>query len=246
MLENLSREVVREGYDLLFSLWLANVSDSDFQQELVSVAVNNPYLIPEFEDRINGLVIRENTTDLYLRMSLRKLASEAAKYKLDNLGRNGIEQISRRSNRIFIVYSHKDEAFKDELIVMLAGLQRQGIIDIWQDRRIEAGNEWYEEIQKAIIDCDIAFLLISPDFIASPFIQDKELTRLFERRIKEGLRVIPIIVRSCLWKNEPVMKDLQVLPKDGKPVISFSKETGARDEVWMTIGKAIENLARES
>ena len=41
--------------------------------------------------------------------------------------------------KICISYSHMDETFKDELVTMLAGLQRRGIVDAWQDRRIEAG-----------------------------------------------------------------------------------------------------------
>src|SRR6185295_6939129 len=58
--------------------------------------------------------------------------------------------------KIFISYSHKDETFKDELVTMLAGLQRRGIVDAWQDRRIEAGDEWNKSIQDAMNDCDLA------------------------------------------------------------------------------------------
>ena len=43
--------------------------------------------------------------------------------------------------KVFISYSHKDEKFKDELVKMLAGLQRRRVIDAWQDRRIEPGEE---------------------------------------------------------------------------------------------------------
>ena len=51
--------------------------------------------------------------------------------------------------KVFISYSHKDEEFKDELVTMLAGLQRQGFIDTWQDQRIEEGDEWYQAIQRS-------------------------------------------------------------------------------------------------
>ncbi len=146
--------------------------------------------------------------------------------------------------KVFISYSHKDEEFKDELVTMLAGLQRRGVIDAWQDRRIEAGDEWYQEIQEAMNDCDLAILLVSANFIASNFIQDEELTRLLKRRMEEGLRVVPIIVKSCMWQSEPVLKDIQVLPRDGKPVISFSKDSGDRDQVWTDIAKAIEKRAK--
>jgi hypothetical protein len=146
--------------------------------------------------------------------------------------------------RIFISYSHQDEKFKDELIKMLAGMQRRGVIDAWQDRRIEPGAEWFKAIKQAINECDLALLLVSADFIASGFINDEELPDLLKRRQQEGMTVIPIIVRDCTWRSEPVLKDLQALPRDGKAVITFPEATGERDRVWMGIAQAIEKLAQ--
>jgi small GTP-binding protein len=146
--------------------------------------------------------------------------------------------------KIFISYSHKDEEFKDDLITMLEGLKRQGIIDPWQDRRIEEGDDWYQEIQDAINECDLAILLVSQHFIASRFIQDKELPRLLQRRREHGLRVVPIIVRPCKWTSEPALSGIQALPKNGTPVITFSKDNGDRDQVWTDIATAIENRAK--
>ena len=84
--------------------------------------------------------------------------------------------------KIFISYSHKDETFKDELVTMLAALQRRGIVDAWQDRRIEAGDEWNKSIQDAMNDCDLALLLVSADYLASRFIQEEEQPKLLQRR----------------------------------------------------------------
>ena len=148
------------------------------------------------------------------------------------------------SLKIFVSYSHKDEKFKDELVTMLAGLQRRGIVDTWQDRRIEPGDEWNKAIQDAMNDCDLALLLVSADYLASSFIQEAEQPKLLQRRKEMRLRVVPIIVRPCNWQSEPVLKDLQALPKDGKPVITFPEETGARDQVWTDIAKAIEKRAK--
>ena len=146
--------------------------------------------------------------------------------------------------KVFISYSHKDEEFKDELVTMLAGLQRRGVIDAWQDRCIEEGDEWYQGIQAAMQDCDLAVLLISANFIASRFIQDEELPGLLRHHMGEGLRVVPVIVKPCLWQSEPMLKDLQVLPRDGKPVIRFSRENGERDQVWADIAMTIEKRAK--
>ena len=154
------------------------------------------------------------------------------------------EKSTMKPLKIFISYAHKDEAFKDELVVMLASMQRRGIIDAWQDRRIEAGDEWYQAIQEAMTECDLALLLVSKNFLSSRFIQDEEIPRFLQRRKKEGMRVIPIIIRPCMWSSEPVLKDLQALPQDGKAVIAFPEETGERDQVWTEIAKVIESQAQ--
>ena len=47
---------------------------------------------------------------------------------------------------VVISYAHRDQALKDELIVHLSPLRRQGIIADWHDRDIDAGDDWKREI----------------------------------------------------------------------------------------------------
>ncbi|MEM6254193.1 MAG: COR domain-containing protein, partial [Cyanobacteria bacterium P01_D01_bin.156] len=149
-----------------------------------------------------------------------------------------------KTPKIFISYAHEDEQFKEKLDKMMAGMKRRGVIETWQDRLIEPGDDWYESIQTAMNDADIALLLISDDFIESRFINETEVPKLLERRQAEGMRVIPIIVRPCLWTSEPILNKLQALPKDGKPVITFDKDNGDRDQAWTDIAKAIEKISK--
>ena len=146
---------------------------------------------------------------------------------------------------IFISYSHQDEPFKNELVTMLGSLQRRNVIDAWHDRRIKPGEEWYPTIQKAMNESDIALFLISPDFLASGFISKHEVPPLLERRIEDGMLVVPIIVRACMWDSEPVIKDLQALPQNAQPVIEFSKENGDRDKVWKSIASFLKDEAEK-
>lgn len=161
-----------------------------------------------------------------------------------SLAGKGVKEMTS-ALKVFISYSHKDEEFKDELVTMLAGLQRRGVVDAWQDRRIEAGDEWLKEIEGALDTCDMAVLLVSADFLASRFITEKELPVFIKRREKEGMIVVPIFVRDCLWKSEPFIADLQGLPADGKAVITFPKTNGDRDRIWMKIAEEIERRAKE-
>lgn len=146
--------------------------------------------------------------------------------------------------KVFISYAHKDEPFKDDLLTVLDPLEREGLLDIWVDRRIEAGDEWRREIEKAMNESDLALLFISKHFLASRFIKDNELPRLLQRRKEEGLRVVPIIIGPCMWQNVPVLSDLQALPQDAKPVNSFA-EGYERDQTWTEIAQAIERQIRE-
>ena len=96
---------------------------------------------------------------------------------------------------VFLSYSHKDEVWKDRLKTHLGVLD----LDVWDDRRIEAGSNWFEDIQEAMARASVAVLLVSANFLTSKFIRGEEVPKLLERKVKQGLPVIPVIVRSCNW-----------------------------------------------
>ncbi|WP_215610631.1 toll/interleukin-1 receptor domain-containing protein [Leptothoe spongobia] len=137
------------------------------------------------------------------------------------------------------------QALKDKLIKMLAGLQQHKLVEAWEDRQIRPGDDWHQEIQKAMNECDLAILLISADFINSRFINEEEVPKLLARRQAEGMWVVPIIIRPCMWDSEPMFRGLQALPKDGKPVITFPNDNGERDQAWTDIAKELEKFAKE-
>src|SRR5262245_14911937 len=98
---------------------------------------------------------------------------------------------------VFLSYSHKDEKWKDLLRTHLGVLESEGRLDTWVDRHIEAGTDWFEEIQEAMARASVAILLISADFLTSEFIGGEEVPRLLQRRKAEGLPVIPVIIHAC-------------------------------------------------
>lgn len=42
--------------------------------------------------------------------------------------------------------NHKDESWKDKMMTHLGVLKIEVLLDIWNERRIEAGVDWYTEI----------------------------------------------------------------------------------------------------
>jgi len=148
----------------------------------------------------------------------------------------------REPIEVFISYSHKDESLKDDLYMHLANLTRQGKIKPWQDREIEAGTEWDAEIKARLESASVILLLITPRFIASEYCFDKEMQRAMERHAAGTARVIPIIMKPCDWQDTAFSK-LQVLPRDAKPVTSWSDPDEALLDVVKGIRRAVDSLA---
>ncbi|HEY0554096.1 MAG TPA: toll/interleukin-1 receptor domain-containing protein [Thermoanaerobaculia bacterium] len=123
--------------------------------------------------------------------------------------------------RIFLSYSHVDETWKNRLSGHLAVLAQEGLVDVWDDRRIGAGDTWEAEIRAAMNAAHVAILLISSDFLSSGFVRDSEVPHLLQRRAEEGVRLVPIVVHSCLWREVEWLAKLQVRPRDGKPLASL-------------------------
>lgn len=121
---------------------------------------------------------------------------------------------------VFFSYSHRDEAYRDQLETHLAMLKRQGLIETWHDRRIVAGDELHGRIGEELERADVILLLVSADFLASDYCYDREMLRAIERHDAGEARVIPIILRPCDWEGAPFGK-LRASPNDGKPVSTF-------------------------
>jgi hypothetical protein len=122
---------------------------------------------------------------------------------------------------VFISYSHRDDELRAQLETHLAMLKRKGVVRGWSDRRITAGQEWDKQIDRHLESADIILLLVSPDFLASDYCYDIEVTRAMQRHEGGGARVVPIILRHCDdWQSAPFGK-LQALPKDARPVTDW-------------------------
>jgi hypothetical protein len=156
-------------------------------------------------------------------------------------GAVGLADVTNEGLKLFISYSHSDEELKDELIKHLEPLRHRNMIEEWHDRKITAGKEWGKEISRELSSADIILLLISIDFINSEYCYGTEMERAIERHQKGEARVIPIILRSCLWQYAPFAK-LQALPKDAKAVQSWSDRDEALTDIVDGIGKVAEEL----
>jgi len=139
---------------------------------------------------------------------------------------------------IFISYSHRDEQYKDELLRHLRILEKQGVASFWDTSLIPAGADWSVEIAKAIDESEVAILLISPDFLASDYVVEKELPALLKRAKSRNTIVMPILVRPTQWTSVPELAQFKFLNDVRSPLSSSNQ----RDEDYARISQQIAEL----
>jgi tetratricopeptide (TPR) repeat protein len=145
---------------------------------------------------------------------------------------------------VFVSYSHCDHEWKDRLVHHLQIFEREERLDVWNDDKISAGANWLTEIEIAIARARIAILLISVDFLRSPFIRYKEFLALLARHRDKGLHIFPIIVRSCAWDQVAEIASIQARPLYGKALAGFRGDR--RERELTAIAREILHLAGET
>jgi hypothetical protein len=145
---------------------------------------------------------------------------------------------------VFISYSHKDRKWLERLQVHLGPLERAGLIDPWDDRRIKPGMQWREEIEKALRSARVAVLLVSADFMNSSYIQNNELPPLLEAAGRDGCRILTLIVEPCRYAREEALARFQAVNDPAKPLSSLRGPL--REKILDNVSQQIEEAVATS
>lgn len=121
---------------------------------------------------------------------------------------------------VYLSYSQTDAVWRDKVVTQLGVLKQVGVLEMWERAQVGVGSESRTEVFRVIDRATVAVLLITPDYLASDFIQEVELPRLLERRQKGGLRVVPVLVRSCDWQAVGWLRNMRVLPRHDRFIAS--------------------------
>jgi hypothetical protein len=132
--------------------------------------------------------------------------------------------------RLFYSYSSKDEAFRVQLEAHLSLLKREGFLETWSFRDIDAGDDWVTRINDQLARADVVLLLISANFLASSYCMDVEMRRSVQRADAGETILIPIVIKPCDWKSAPFAR-FQVLPEGAKPISLWRP----RDLAWASV-----------
>ncbi len=84
----------------------------------------------------------------------------------------------RKKINFFVSYAHSNKklanSFLEKLMEILAPSRNYGY-HLWKDTDLIVGEEWEKKILDARDKCDFGLLLVSPAFLASNYISEKEL-----------------------------------------------------------------------
>ena len=96
---------------------------------------------------------------------------------------------------VFVSYAREDRKWAERLVTFLAPWIRDRRVRLWDDSQIQPGAPWQDEIENAIREATVAVLLVTPDFLASDFIMERELPMILEQARKKELRLAWIATR---------------------------------------------------
>jgi hypothetical protein len=160
---------------------------------------------------------------------------------------------------VFVSYSHDNANWLDKtnpfglLKMWERALDKKA--NFWIDRDISGGEMWKKKIIREIEKAEVAVLLITEDFVISPFIQEVELPLILRRAAAGECEVLPVLAEPARVERLKLGAVYQISP--GMPT-PLSEHIEKSDNAWKkarlkvlqdlenTIDRALEKRHRES
>ena len=144
---------------------------------------------------------------------------------------------------VFISYTRKDKKLRDQLVIYLSTMRCQGLIQNWDEEELLPGTEREKQIVEHLNKAHVILLLISPDFLASAYCY-QQMQRALVRQKTQSVHVIPILLRPTDI-DRTLFGELQVLPRNNKPISKWSGRDEAFLETIQGIRIVIESATRQ-
>ena len=115
--------------------------------------------------------------------------------------------MAKQDVHVFVSYARANKYLASRFLRHFreqAGASRRFGYVFWQDRDILVGEDWQQAIERALEPCTLGLLLISPAFLGSQYISEKELPLFVGSRAKP---VVPVMIQPV----EPKLHDLKGL-----------------------------------
>lgn len=232
----------------LKTLWLNNNQFEDFPTGEIKQRLQNLRALYTFSP-INNSTSSVNSDYKTLQShrgnsvaQLNLLSLKGKSKSANTLKKSTMPDTSTKSKRnsIFISYCHADDTWLKKLNTVLKTMEFEGHdFERWDDTRLKTGDIWKKEIETAIERANVAILLISNDFLASKFIQEKEVPELLHKAKEEGAKILPVIVGRCRF-TQSVLKEFQSVNNPERPLKAV--ESHEVDEIFYKLSTEIDDI----
>ncbi|MCQ6957087.1 leucine-rich repeat domain-containing protein [Mucilaginibacter aquariorum] len=146
---------------------------------------------------------------------------------------------------VFVSYSHKDKSYMQEVVITLKQLEYLGIENrVWVDTDLQPGDKMFKTIMGGLDKSGVAINIISRDYLASDFIQKYELPAVLKKNEDEGMLVLNLIVRKCLYSDSQ-LKDFVAIndPKEPMQGLRDSEQELIYDRLAQRLKKHFTEIA---
>src|SRR5579859_1793915 len=148
--------------------------------------------------------------------------------------------------KVFYSYAQnpQDEYLFACLEKHLSLLEKTGHIKGWHRQEVLAGSDIQSESSEHFDKAQLILLLISSDFLASPYCYGTEMMRAIERHNAGDARIILILLRPVDLAGAP-FTGLERLPRKSMPITQWPDLDAAFKNVAKGIRKAIEAMTTQ-
>src|ERR1700738_504140 len=104
---------------------------------------------------------------------------------------------------------------------------------------VAAGDDWNDKIQHKLDTSEIILCLVSRAFLASDYIQNKELPKALLNHDSGKAILIPLVLTYCSWERTDLHR-LQTATSDRLPFSCWEDESAA----YLRVEQQLENVCR--
>lgn len=148
-----------------------------------------------------------------------------------------------RPIRVYVSFHLADKPLKDQLETQLGQLKAAGKIETWSTEDVRPGEDWVQRITTELLRIDVALILISPDSLNSDTYLEMEAPILGDRT-RAGVRILPVLLRPCMWDAHPLLRGLKVLPHRDGPIGGLA--AAERDEAFLGVAREVERCVNDA
>ncbi len=125
----------------------------------------------------------------------------------------------------------------------LTSVRRHDVLEIWDDTRIQSGQDWRAQIDNAMENASAAILLVGAGFLASEFIRSCELPALLKAARTRGVRIFPLIIGYCAY-NRSDLDPFQSFNKLDQPLEALA--TAAQNNILNNLAMEVDAAVRHA